>query len=291
MFTLVELEGFVAVAEEGSFRRAAERLRLSQPPLSRQVQKLERTLGVMLFDRDATGARLTPAGRALLGEARTLLGRAASARQLVAEAARGDTGTLALSFTAVAAFTLLPSLLREAAQALPGVRLTLSEAVTRQQVEAVTSGRVDVGLARGVGASALLETRAVHAESLLLAVPEGHRLAGLGRPPLMAEIAGEPVVAYSPLDAQYLHDLVVDAFITHDLTPRYVQYVAQVTSALAVASSGLGVALVPASARFVSLPGVRLLPIADAPADTVRTVAVWRRDNDNPALTRFLGLL
>lgn len=291
MFTLVELEGFVAVAEEGSFRKAAERLSISQPPLSRQVQKLERALGAPVFVRDATGARLTPAGRALLVEARTILGRAARARHVVQSAARGDSGSLALGFTAVAAFTLLPDLLRAVATGLPDVELTLTEAVTRTQLDGIVAGSIDVGLARGVQASDLLETRWAHTESLVLATAEGHPLTRLGRAPLLEEVAREPVVNYSPMLARYLHDLVVRAFIERDLTPRFVQFVTQVTSAIAVVSSGLGVALVPESSRYLALPGVCFSPIADAEPGTVRTVAVWRRDNDNPALARFLGLV
>ncbi|MFT3875382.1 MAG: LysR family transcriptional regulator [Propioniciclava sp.] len=291
MFTLTELQGFVAVAEEGSFRRGAQRLSITQPPLSRHIQKLERSLGVVLFDRGATGARLTPAGRALLGEARAILERASGAQRVAAGAALGESGTLTISFTAVVAFTLLAGLLRSVTSAMPGVQLRLIEAVTRQQVESVTAGDVDVGFARGVQATEVLATRKVHAESLMLATHDAHPLAQLGRAPRLAEIATQPVVTYSPSLAHYLHDVVIAAFIAHDLTPHYVQQVTQVTSALAVVSSGLGVALVPASARYISAPGIRLTPIADCAPDTVQTVAIWRRDNDSPTLARLLRLI
>lgn len=291
MFTLIELEGFVAIAEEGSFRRAAERLSMTQPPLSRQVQKLERSLGVMLFERGATGAKLTPAGRAMLGEARAILERASGAPRIVAGAATGASGTLRMSFTAVVAFTLLAGLLRAVTKQLPRVSLTLIEAVTREQVKAISAGDTDVGFVRGVQETEVLATLPVHAESLMLATHDAHPLASMDRLPTLAEIAREPVVAYSPSMAHYLHDVVIAAFIAHDLTPRYVQQVTQVTSALAVVSAGLGVALVPASAHHVSAPGIRLTPIADCEPDTVQTVAVWRRDNDNPALARLLEIL
>lgn len=291
MFTLIELEGFVAVAEEGSFRRAAMRLNMSQPPLSRQIKKLERSLGVELIHRSATGAELTPAGMTFLTEARSLLARASSAPDLVRAAARGEVGSLGVGFTAVTAFTVLPGLLKATRMEMPEVEVSLLEAVTREQVARLVAGRLDLALARGIQATEVLATQVVHLESLALATEERHPLMSLGRPPSVADIAAYPVVNYSPINAQYLHDLVIDTFIRHDLTPRYVRFVTQVTSALAFASSGLGVALVPASARLVAVPGVQLAPIADAAPDTVLTSAVWRRDNQNPVLAKALRLL
>lgn len=291
MFTLVELQGFVAVAEEGGFRKGAERLGITQPPLSRQIVKLERSLGVQLLERTPTGIRLTPAGRAFLDEARAILRRSESARQLARSVTRAERGTLSIGFTAVVAVTLLGQFLGRLVHEMPQIELSLREAVTARQLEGIESGRLDLALARGVQETDLLAVRCVHAESFVLACADTHRFATVSEAPTVAEIARERIITYSPALAQYLHDLVIDVFVTQDLTPRYIQFVTQVTSALAIASAGVGVALVPESTRRLAIPGVVLRDIADAPANTVRTQAVWRHDNDNPALAVALHLL
>jgi DNA-binding transcriptional LysR family regulator len=148
MFELSQLRCFVATAEELHFGRAAQRLNMTQPPLSRQVQLLERILGVTLLDRTSRSVRLTPAGRAFLLEARRILRLAESAALATRRIASGDAGQIAIGFTAASGYNFLPQLVILSNARLPNADLTLREMVTREQVEALLTGRIDIGLVR-----------------------------------------------------------------------------------------------------------------------------------------------
>jgi DNA-binding transcriptional LysR family regulator len=289
-FTLEQLRGFVAVAEEGNFGRAAARLRITQPPLSRQVQKLERALEVALLVRTPRAVLLTPAGEAFLPEARRMLSLADAAPITARNAARGTTGALRIGFTAISALTVLGTWIRTIGEHLPAVELTLTEMVTRDQVDALLAGDLHVGLARGVPASEVLAVRRVHVESLILACPLGHPLADLGRPPALTEIGRHDVVTYAPVAARYLQELVISVFRGAGVEPRYVQHVGQVHSLLALVDAGVGVGLVPRSAARLRLPNLAFTEIADVRPDIVETHCVWRTQHTNPALDALLRL-
>jgi DNA-binding transcriptional LysR family regulator len=289
-YTFEQLRGFVAVAEEGNFGRAAARLRITQPPLSRQVQKLERALDVELLVRASRAVLLTSAGEAFLPEARRMLSLADAASVTARNAARGTSGTLRIGFTATSAFTVLGTWIRTIAQHLPAVELTLTEMVSRDQVDALLAGGIHVGLARGVPASELLETRRVHTESLVLACPRGHPLAELGRPPSLVDISRHDVINYAPITARYLQELVISCFHGAGVEPRYVQHVGQVNSLLALVDAGVGAGLVPRSAARLRLPNLAFTEIAELQPDIVETHGVWRSQHDNPALDLLLRL-
>ncbi|GAB7036853.1 MULTISPECIES: LysR family transcriptional regulator [Catenuloplanes] len=288
MFSLDQLRGFVAVAEEGNFGRAAERLRMTQPPLSRQVQKLERAVGVDLLVRTPRLVELTPAGRVFLDEARRLLSLAAAAPLLAQRAAHGSRGTLRVGFTATAALSVLGEWVKFLDDRLPEVHRVLREMITDRQIEALAAEEIDIGLLRGVPRGAELEQLLVHAESLLLAVPRGHPLTRLGRAPSLADVAESSVVTYSPVEARYFHDLVVSTFRAAGVQPSYGQHVTQVNSVLALVDAGLGVALVPASASVITLRNLRFLQVEEVPDDCVEVYAAWRGDNDSPTLAVLL---
>lgn len=287
-YTLDQLRGFVAVAEEGHFGRAATRLRMTQPPLSRQIQRLERAVGFELFLRTQRGAEPTPAGRIFLEEARRLLSSADTAPLRARRVAAGTAGTIRIGFTAVSALTVLGRWIAVAAAELPGVDLVLSEMVTHAQLDALLAGEIEVGLVRQVPRSDLLDSRLVARDSLILAAPRDHPLTRLRRTPTMEDIADYDVVTYSPSEAWYFYELVVAAFQQAHLTPRYVQHISQVHTVLSVVNAGLGVALVPSSASAFNLSNLVFLEIADLPPDTVELHGVWRRDHRNPALEALL---
>ncbi|RCV47817.1 LysR family transcriptional regulator [Marinitenerispora sediminis] len=289
-FTLDQLRGFVAVADERHFGRAARRLNMTQPPLSRQIQKLEHALGVDLLVRPSRTVRLTPAGEAFLADARRMLGLADAAPLTARNAARGTAGALRIGFTAVSALTVLGGWLAAVRTNLPDVQLTLAEMVSRDQVEALLADRLHVGLARGIPASDLLSARRVHTESLILACPRDHPLARLRRPPTLAEIGRHDVVTYTPTAARYLNELVVSAFHDAGVQPRYVQQVEQVHSLLALVDAGLGVGLVPRSGSRLQLPGLAFTEIAGLRPNLVETHCLWRTDHGNPALAALLSL-
>jgi len=288
LFELSQLRCFVAAAEELHFGRAAERLHMTQPPLSRQIQILERVLGVQLLARTSRIVRLTSAGRTFLPEARRILHLAESAAVSTRRTAAGDLGSVAIGFTAAGSYSFLPELIIAARERLPGVDLVLEEMVTAEQVEALASRRIDVALLRPPVRRELDSLRVVR-EPLLAALPADHRLAK-GRRPALGDFDRQPFVMYSPYEARYFYDLLAAIFAKAGVAPRYVQHMSQVHAILALVRAGLGAALVPAAAASLQFQGVVLRPVETRPARPVELYLAWERNNDNPALPAFVGM-
>src|SRR6478609_6465886 len=203
MFTFDQLAGFIAVAEELHFGRAAERLNMTQPPLSRQIQKLERSVGVDLLERDNRKVQLTHAGMAFLDEARRLLALAERAPVAARRIASGRSGLLRIGFTAASGLSILGPLLEEISTRLPDVDIDLQELVSGEQIQALQTGELDFGLARPPFDEEVFDSHLLYRESLVLAVPSGHRLARLGREIDNDELKDEPIIMHSPLQARY----------------------------------------------------------------------------------------
>lgn len=289
MFSFDQLRGFVAVAEELHFGRAAERLSMTQPPLSRQIQKLERAVGVRLLDRDNRGVSLTPAGTAFLREAVRLLALADTAPDLARRIAAGTVGTIRIGFTAASTFGVLTDVLDLVSAALPQVELDLFEMVTREQVEALLAHEIDLALARPPFDPALFGSRLVRREELVVAVPSGHPLTRLDRPVEVADLAGEPLVMHSPTKARYFYDLVVGLLpVEHH---NVVHSVSQIATMTWLVASGRGIAFVPRSASLLGIAGVTHLPLATREPKPVELHALWPRDSANPALPLALESL
>lgn len=291
MLEINQLRCFVAVAEELHFSRAAERLHMTQPPLSRQIQLLEHSIGLPLFVRSNRMVRLTPAGRHLLPEARAILKMAEQARHSAMRAGRGESGRVVIGFTAVAGYQYLPEMLVRLRKALPDIDLQLREMVTALQVEALEQGQIDLGLMRPSRRGETLEHRCVASESLMAAIPADHPLAA-SRSLHLTDFHDQSMVMYAPDEARYFHDLVNQVLHAQQVFPRHEQHVGQVHSVLALVRSGFGVAMVPESASRLHYEGIVYRPIGGlAPTKPVELHLVWRRDNDNPAMDQVLGYL
>jgi len=289
MFQLSQLRCFVAVAEELHFGRAAERLNMTQPPVSRQVQVLERILGVSLLDRTSRSVALTHAGADFLLEARRVLRLAETAAVNARRIAQGDAGRLAIGFTAASGYSILPRLIQLARRELPNVDLTLREMVTREQVEALIDGRIDIGLLRPPVNRLDFDTAPLTNEPLLAALPQGDpRLAKSEL--ALADFDAAPFIMYSPEGAQYFYDMLVSLFRTAGVSPAFVQHMSQIHSMLALVHAGLGAALVPEAAASLHFNGVHFRPVATDPPKPVELVMTWRKANPNPSLRRFLSL-
>jgi DNA-binding transcriptional LysR family regulator len=288
LFELSQLRCFVAAAEELHFGRAAERLHMTQPPLSRQIQILERVLGVQLLQRTSRIVRLTSAGRTFLPEARRILHLAESAALSTRRTAAGDAGSVAIGFTAAAGYSFLPELITRARESLPGIDFVLEEMVTAEQVEALASHRIDAALLRPPVRREFESVRVLR-EPLLAALPANHRLAK-GRLPTLGDFDLEPFVMYSPYEARYFYDLLAAIFAKAGVAPRYVQHMSQVHAILALVRAGLGAALVPAAAASLRFEGVALRPVDTRPTRPVELFLAWERNNDNPALPAFVEL-
>ncbi|WP_299530681.1 LysR substrate-binding domain-containing protein [uncultured Streptomyces sp.] len=288
MFTLAQLSSFVAVAEELHFTRAAERLRMTQPPLSRQIQLLESDLRVQLLDRTNRSVRLTPAGRAFLNEARRILRQAEHAALAVRQVSTGEAGALAIGFTAAGAYSALGALLSVARRTMPRTEVVLREMVSRDQVEALTEGSLDLGVIRPAGTGPDLVTRTATREGLLAALPVGHPLASREGELRVSDFEGLEVLMYSPVEARYFHELLISIFRAAEVTPVFTQYLSQVHSLLAMVNAGWGTALVPEAAAQMRFDGVVYKPLALPGPKPVELNLVWRANNDNPALHALL---
>ena len=283
MFELSQVRCFVAVAEELHFGRAAARLNMTQPPLSRQIQILERILGVKLLQRGNRLVRLTPAGQSFLTEARLILKLTESAAVLARRVAEGKAGSVNIGFTAASSYSYVPELVAVCRRQLPDVELILKEMVSGDQLKRLGAGEIDIGLLRPPIPRTGLQFFQVKAEPMIAAVPAGHRLseaATIG----LSDLAAEPFIMYAPYEARYFHDLLVELFSRAALAPVYVQHLAQIHSILAIVHSGVGVALVPEAAENLRFSGVALRPLAGPQLRAAELYFVWRDDNDNPLL-------
>jgi DNA-binding transcriptional LysR family regulator len=286
---LHQLRCFVAVAEELHFGRAAIRMHMTQPPLSRQVQLLERGLGIQLLERNNRSVKLTAAGQGFLRDARHILAFSDQAADGARRLARGEAGSLTLGFTAVSAYQMIPQLLARAAQDLPGLQFTLKEMVSSAQFEALAAHRIDVGFVRQVNDHATLDAQLISREPLLVAVPDNHPLA---RQPAIAvrDLDQQAFVMYAADEGRYFYDCIAGLFAMTGITPRYVYHLGQTHTVVSMVKAGLGVAIVPASAMQLHSDKLVFRPLKDAELHA-ELYMVSRQDNDNPALPAFKGLV
>lgn len=286
MIDIRQMRYFVVLAETLHFGRAAERLHLSQPPLTRQIAALERELGVRLVERNSRHAALTPAGQRFLEDARAVLASFDQACRNARLADRGELGELSIGFMMHAAYTVLPNLAHRYTEAYPQVRLTLREVLPNSLVQDVLSGRFDAGIMFFPGPVRGLETRVIHRELLCLATHPSHRLAGteLVRP---RDLDGEPLIATPPEVAPMLREAIVSYCRSGGFMPL-IRLEAQLQQTIvSLVAEQLGVALVPESMRKLGLANVVFRKLAEAPS--IEHVIAWRAGNLNPALRPFLA--
>ncbi|GAA3936693.1 LysR family transcriptional regulator [Microbacterium soli] len=292
MYTLEQLRGFVAVAEYLHFGRAAESLQMTQPPLSRQIQKLEADLGVELFARTNRQVALTAAGAELLERARHILTLSDLSRAAVRSVAHGERGTLTIGFTATSALSVLGPVLERIHGALPDVDIDLREGVTSAQLAEIDRGRIDLGLLRSAPADEY-GVRELLREDLVVVVPVDHPLAKRGKPCTVDQIAEYPMIGYTQRDSGYFHRKI--EWLMGE-RPVHVAYrVTQILSMLSLVRRGLGIALVPQSTYVMRPEGIRFLELAVparmAAEAQVSLSAVWSKESRNPALRRALEVL
>lgn len=286
---LHQLRCFVAVAEELHFGRAAQRLFMTQPPLSRQIQMLEHALGVELLERSSRQVRLSAAGSSFLRDARQILDFSQQAALSAQRIASGEAGRITLGFTAVSAYSMIPQLLVQASTHLPEVELVLREMVSVAQMEALVTGMIDVGFMRQVVSRHALCHELVHRERLVVALPVGHALCRR-RKIAIRHLDQLPFVMYTQAEGRYFYDCIAGLFASHGVTPRYVQHVGQTHTLLGLVRAGLGAAIVPESARELHLGSVEFRTLEE-PAAHAELHLCWRLDNDNPALPAFRALV
>jgi len=270
---LRDLRSFVAVAQHRNFSRAAEQLHVSQPALSEQIRKLEDELGAPLFERTSRGAVLTGAGEAFLPQARSVLAQADVAAETVRLVAQGVAGTLTLGFIDSAAVGILPPLIRRFTARYPNVKLRLRELGTRAQLEAVEAGAIDVGIVGGPVWNPALAGRRIAAESLLVALPAEHRLAG-AQTVRLADLREDGFVTYPADRGAGLYEETLRLCHEAGFAPAIVQEANEIYTICGMVAAGLGVALVPSSVGAITPGGIVYRPTD--PAAELERWAVWR---------------
>ncbi|MFF1252159.1 LysR substrate-binding domain-containing protein [Pseudarthrobacter sp. NPDC058329] len=286
MFTFDQLAGFIAVAEELHFGRAAERLNMTQPPLSRQIQKLEKIVGAELLERDNRKVELTNAGRTFLEEARRLMALAERAPATARRIASGRSGMIRIGFTAASGFSILGPLLEELSGIIPDVDVDLQELVTRDQLNGLLTGELDLGLARPPFDKETFDSHLLYRESMVLAVPSGHALTLLARDISPEDFKEEPLIMHSATQARYFYDLVVRTLPFNHA--NVVHTVSQILTMVSLVAANRGVAFVPHSATLLGIKGAEFLPLAVGESEQVELHAIWNRRITNPALARLL---
>lgn len=283
---LRHLRYFVAVAEELHFHRAAERLHISQPPLSQQVRALEAELGVQLLERNRRSVALTAAGAVFLREAREILASVDAATEAARSVARGEAGRLALGFVGSAMHGALPGVLRAHRRAFPKVQLVLTELPTAGQLEALMAGRIDVGVIRPPVREPGLAFETIHTEPVVIALPADHRLAARGEVAL-ADLVAEPFVLLARREAPGLYESLAQAMADAGGVPDVVQEAREMQTVVGLVAAGLGVSLVPASVGADEHRGVAYRPVAGG-APSVALALAWRPEDKSPVLQAFL---
>jgi DNA-binding transcriptional LysR family regulator len=286
MIDIRQMRYFVVLAETLHFGRAAERLHLTQPPLSRQIIALEKELGARLLERHSRHIRLTRAGERFLDDSKAVLTLFDQACRNARLAELGEIGEITLGFMMHAAHTIVPGLARRFMAAFPHVELRLRETVPNKLVEDLIAGRLDIGIMFPPNPVQGLEIRPIYREKLCVALNRTHALCDrdvIRR----ADLGGQPLIMTPEEIAPALRALIMQYCRTGGFLPT-VRIEAQLQQTIvSLVAEGLGIALVPESMSKVGGADVVFRELEDAPA--VDHVIVWRSSSFNPALRRFLA--
>lgn len=285
-----QLRYFVAVAQEQHVGRAAQALNISQPPVTRQIQQLEETLGSKLFIRHAKGVTLTEEGALFLDEARTMLKLLEQAREKIRHARNGELGQLDVAMFGSAVFGKIPQIVLEFRRRYPAVNVALHTMAKPRQLESLQNRSIDLAFNRLIEPRPGLSIEELRREQLFLAVHEKTPLAQMGTVPFR-EIEAYPLILFPASRAAGFAERVRWMCSRAGIVPNVVQEVGDPVTGLALVASGFGICLVPESMLSVSLSGVRFCQITDYPGDlTVDLSCIYRSTERRPVLNNFLSV-
>jgi DNA-binding transcriptional LysR family regulator len=285
-----QISAFLAVAEELHFGRAALRLHVGQPPLSRTIRQLEKAFGTPLFDRNTRNVRLTAAGEALVQPARDILDSCRMAEIAVAAAGKGQTGRVRIGFAGASSHLLIGQWAKLVRKVNPGIEFVLnSTAYANEALSKVMDGTLDVGMVRWTAPPPGIASRLVATEELLVALPVDHPLAD--RSSLdMTDLQTEAWVALPGEPGSSLRDALLRTADQAGYFPRIVQSAPDSFSLMALVSAEVGISLTLSTvAQSVNNPGVVFRPLSNSPEPLELRLA-WRNDNESPALREVLRL-
>jgi DNA-binding transcriptional LysR family regulator len=260
---LRHLRYFVAVAEERNFTRAAVRLHIAQPPLSRQIQQLEDNLGVQLFERNARPLKLTDTGRFFYSHAVQMLAQMAQLESMTKRVGKIDR-SLSIGFVGSTLYGLLPKIIRRFRDQNSTVELSLHEMSTMDQINALKEGRIDVGFGRIRHEDPSIRRIVLREERMIVALPLGHPLS-LAKPVLsLHELVGETLIVYPKAPRPSFADQVLAAFHDRALKPKRIYETRELQIALGLVAAGEGIAIVPKSVHGLKRDDVSYMELDDA---------------------------
>ncbi len=287
---LRHLRSFVAVAEEQSFTRAAARLNVAQPPLSRQIQQLETELGVLLIERGSRPARLTDAGRVLFEQAVQILDRVTELRAIALRMSSARLRRFSIGFVPSTLYGHLPAVLRGFRSASPSTEVIVLEMTTMEQIAALKEGRIDVGFGRIPFDDQSIARVYLRHETMIAALPDGHAVVDEAGPLDLKRLTGDTLIVYPKAPRPSYADQVLALFRSLNLRPAAVQEVRELQTALGLVAAGLGYCLVPASVERLQRSGVRYRALAHASARS--PIIMSQRVNDrSPELGLILAVI
>jgi DNA-binding transcriptional LysR family regulator len=281
------LRYFVAVAEERNFTRAAERLHIAQPPLSRQMQQLEEMLGVELIEKGSRPLRLTEAGQFFLAHAKPLLDQMRDLKTMTQRVGKLER-TLSVGFVASTLYGLLPDIIRRYRERHPEVDVTLQEMTTVEQLKALKEGRIDVGFGRLKSEDASIRRILLREERMVVALSLGHRLAEREGGVRLMELVHEPLLVYPKAPRPSFADQVLAAFNEANLTPDHVTEVRELQIAMGLVAAGQGISIVPESVQGMQHRNVMYRRLEDKHAYSPILFSVRHMDR-SPELQNMLA--
>lgn len=284
-----QLRYFVALANERNFTRAAERLCIAQPPLSRQIRRLEDELGLELFDRGARPIRLTEAGRLLYEQAVPVIGAMDRIRATVWAGAQGGKRRFVIGFVGSTLYGLLPEVIRRFRARSEGLEVSLIEASTVEQIAALKDGRIDAGFGRLRVVDSAIRRTVLSEEKLVAVIPVGHDLAARGTPVRLAELAREQLVLYPRPTRPSYADQVLAVFHDLGLEPASVLEVRELQTAIGLVAARSGLCVVPESVQRLQRDDICYLPIADSAARSP-IMMIHRVGDVSPELNALLAI-
>lgn len=288
---LRHLRYFVAVAEELHFGRAAQRLHIAQQPLSRQIRDLEAELQVQLFHRTKRTVRLTDVGQVFLIETKKILQQVEQAVLTAQQTSRGEIGQFAIGFTGPALNSVLPKIVRLFKERYPQVKLVLERLQTPEQVEALMSGQIQIGLLHPPIEDNTLVLETIHREGLVVVLPDIHQLAQeVSSPISIRELADELFILYPRHIGPVLYDRILSLCQQAGFSPKIVQEVAPQQTILGLVSAAVGVSLLHASAQVVAPAGVVIRELLE-PTPVLELAIAWHPETTNPILSTFLAIV
>ncbi|MDW3646453.1 MAG: LysR family transcriptional regulator [Bacteroidia bacterium] len=288
-YELRHLRYFLTVAEELHFRKAAERLFISQPGLSRQVRQLEEVLGVQLFERNQRKVKLTAAGRYFQQEANLIFDRLESIEAQLKRIEIGEEGELRIGFVGSAMQNVIPDLLLKLNNTFPKIGSVLEELSVHIQLEQVLREKLDIGFVRIDKVPEELEKKLIFVDSFSVVLPETHPLEETGFHN-MKQLQSENFIFFSTDYSNYYYKKILSICEDQGFTPKSTHKSIHANTIFKLVESKMGIAIVPTSLQHGFDFKVKFLRIPDIPQKAELSV-IWKKDNPNPVLRSFLGML